>query len=104
VSKISAKNIQKGDFVRLRLSKYGNGLPPLNGERSWYGEEHPYTTKDWFEVVAPFEGRNSLTVKFSKEKGREYPTRKSLEAWKDMVLEVRREDIVPVYKKQLALF
>ncbi len=102
MARLDTTKIEKGDLVRFRGSSIGWTV--LSSERTYWGESYPYTTKDWFEVVAPFKGSDLLTVKFAKIDGNPVPTRKSLEVSKSFVLEIKRPEKAPVYKKQLVLF
>lgn len=106
---LDTTQIQKGDLVRFRTSKEGwRETRPARrraGERLYYYESWGYKESDWFEVTAPFKGVDLLTVKFAKIPGEKPPpTRKSLEASKSFILEIKRSEAAPVYKKQLALF
>ncbi len=100
---LDTTQIQKGDLVRFKTSE--EGWKVLYGERLYYYESWRYKESDWFEVTAPFKGVDLLTVKFAKIPGEKPPpTRKSLEASKSFILEIKRSEKAPVYKKQLALF
>lgn len=100
---LDTTQIQKGDLVRFRRAR--EGWKVLRGEGLYYGESWGFKDTDWFEVTAPFKGQEILTVKFAKIPGEKPPpTRKSLEASKSYVIEIKRPEKAPVYKKQLTLF
>lgn len=111
---LDTTQIQKGDLVRFKTSEEGwkvlyETSTPVSArkarERLYYYESWRYKESDWFEVTAPFKGVDLLTVKFAKIPGEKPPpTRKSLEASKSFILEIKRPEKAPVYKKQLALF